>query len=78
MRYWAGARDAAGTTEQHFDALTLSEVLRQVREEHGVVMSRLIDVSALLVDGVKVPVTQDGPVGPESVVEILPPTRRKP
>ncbi len=74
VRYWAGARTAAGTAEQIIEAATLGAVLGEVRKDHGAAMSRLLAVSVVLVDGVQV---SDGDivrtVSADSVIEILPP-----
>ncbi|MFE3204147.1 MoaD/ThiS family protein [Embleya sp. NPDC055664] len=35
MRYWAAAKEAAGTPEEPYDAATLAEALRRARELHG-------------------------------------------
>ncbi|MET7299735.1 MoaD/ThiS family protein [Embleya sp. NPDC005575] len=35
MRYWAAAKEAAGTAEEPYDAATLAEALRRARERHG-------------------------------------------
>jgi molybdopterin converting factor small subunit len=73
VRYWAGARAAAHIDEETVDAETLSDVLTAVRNEHGTPMTRLLGISVLLVDGVKVAAQDDVVVGPDTLIEILPP-----
>lgn len=79
VRYWAGARAAAGTAEDSFDVATdvsLSEVVRLVLERHpGDRMARTVAVCSVLVGDQ--PVRSQDPdavvVPPGSVVELLPP-----
>ena len=79
VRYWAGARAAAGTAEDTFDAdggLTLAEVVAKVLERHpGDRMERTVAVCSVLL-GDRPVRTQDPAsvvVEPGSVVELLPP-----
>ena len=79
VRYWAGARAAAGTAEDSFDVegdLTLAEVVARVLELHpGDRMSRTVAVCSVLLGDR--PVRSQDPasvvVTPGSVVELLPP-----
>ena len=79
VRYWAGARAAAGTAEDSFDVegeLTLAEVVARVLERHpDGRMSRTVAVCSVLVGDR--PVRSQDPasvvVPPGSVVELLPP-----
>jgi molybdopterin converting factor small subunit len=73
VRYWAGARDVAGTPEESLPAASLADLLAAVRTEHGDRMTRLIEVGVLLVDGERVARGADQPLLDSSVVEILPP-----
>jgi molybdopterin converting factor small subunit len=74
IRYWAAAKDAAGVTEEPFEATTLAELVGKVtlgREE----LARVVGRSSFLVNG--------DPVGRRahdtivfaegSTVEVLPP-----
>lgn len=76
VRYWAAAKDAAGTAEETVEANTLQEALdtvRHLREEGR--FQRVLGISSLLVD--------EKPVGSRdhseiavtegSVIEVLPP-----
>ena len=79
VRYWAGARAAAGTAEDTFDVgadLTLAELVRRVLERHpDDRMARTVGVCSVLVGDR--PVRSQDPetvvVEPGSVVELLPP-----
>ncbi|GIH76035.1 MoaD/ThiS family protein [Planobispora longispora] len=74
IRYWAAAKDAAGTAEEPFEAATLAELVTKVtagRDELGRVAAR----SSFLVDGDPVGRrAHDAVVLPEgATVEVLPP-----
>ena len=79
VRYWAGARAAAGTAEDTFAVegdLTLADVVALVLERHpDDRMSRTVAVCSVLVGDR--PVRSQDPasvvVAPGSVVELLPP-----
>lgn len=73
VRYWAGARDIAGTTDQSLPASSLLELLAAVGDQHGGRMQRLLEVGMVLVDGERVTRGEDRPLADSSVVEILPP-----
>jgi molybdopterin converting factor small subunit len=77
FRYWAAARDAAGTAEEKIAASTLAEALAAARvgTQRGTQFSAVLARSALLIDGHPV-----GARAPESVlltdaavIEVLPP-----
>lgn len=79
VRYWAGARAAAGTAEDAFAVtgeIALADLLAQVLERHpGDRMARTVAVCSVLV-GDRPVRTQDPAtvlVAPGSVVELLPP-----
>jgi len=79
VRYWAGARAAAGTAEDVFETageLTLAEVVARVLERHpGEQMARTVAVCSVLLG--EQPVRSQDPaavvVRPGAVVELLPP-----
>ncbi|HWC34014.1 MAG TPA: MoaD/ThiS family protein [Mycobacteriales bacterium] len=73
VRYWAGARDVAGTPEQSLAATSLCALLAAVREEHGDRMGRLLEVGIVLVDGERADRGVDRALADSSVVEVLPP-----
>ncbi len=79
VRYWAGARAAAGTAEDVLEAtgeLSLSDVVARVLERHpGEQMARTVGVCSVLL-GDRPVRTQDPDsvvVRPGDVVELLPP-----
>lgn len=79
VRYWAGARAAAGTAEDSFEVeaeVTLADLVAQVLERHpGDRMARTVAVCSVLLGDQPVR-TQDPAsvvVAAGSVVELLPP-----
>jgi sulfur-carrier protein len=73
LRYWAAARDAAGTSEEQVAAATLEEALAAARDRHGPRLAAVLDVASLLVDGVRVTPEQHLQLADGTVVEVLPP-----
>jgi molybdopterin converting factor small subunit len=73
VRYWAGAREIAGTAEQSVAATSLAGLLAAVCHEHGDRMARLVEVALVLVDGERVARDGDQSLTDAAVVEILPP-----
>jgi molybdopterin synthase sulfur carrier subunit len=77
VRYWAGARAAAGRAEDHVDAATVAEALDQAMRTHGdnPRFASVLSVSSLLVGdqpiGSRDPETV--PVVDGDVIEVLPP-----
>ena len=78
LRYWAAAREAAGTAEEQTSAVTLGAALSTAVAERGADGDRLAVVlrrCSFLVDGLQIgkrdPETV--PLVPGAVVEILPP-----
>jgi sulfur-carrier protein len=72
VRYWAGARAAAGRTEEAVEAATLGELLAAVRSRRG--LQRVLPACSLLVDGVSVRSDNHGHLLPAgAVVDLLPP-----
>jgi molybdopterin converting factor small subunit len=72
VRYWAGARAAAGREEQAVEAATLGELLRAIRGSAP--LDRVLDASSLLVDGTAVRRDDAGhPLPADAVVDVLPP-----
>ncbi len=71
IRYWAGARAAAGTAEEPFDATTVQEALDGATARRDESFAQVLAASSLLVEGVRArPATtlSDG-----DVIEVLPP-----
>jgi molybdopterin synthase sulfur carrier subunit len=79
VRYWAGARAAAGTAEDAFEVdgeTTLAEVVARVLERHpGDQMARTVAVCSVLLGDQPVRTQDPGTVvvRPGAVVELLPP-----
>ena len=79
VRYWAGARAAAGVAQDVFDveqATTLADVVRRVLEAHpDAQMGKVVSVCSVLVGdrpvGSRDP--EDVAIAPGDVVELLPP-----
>jgi sulfur-carrier protein len=75
IRYWAAARDAAGTTAEPYDADTLASALAHARQVHGERLALIFQRCSYLVD--------EAPVGGRDhatvelsdggTVEVLPP-----
>lgn len=75
LRYWAAARAAAGTTEETYDAATLAAAVEAAGARHGERLTRVLRICSYLVDGTPVGVRPHDAIelGPDSVVEVLPP-----
>ncbi len=79
VRYWAGARAAAGTAEDEFAVegdVTLSDLVARVLERHpGDRMARTVAVCSVLLGDQPVGSRDPGAVvvRPGAVVELLPP-----
>ena len=72
VRYWAGARAAAGRAEESVDAATIGELLTRVATQHDI--ERVVAGCSLLVDGVNVRRDDtDRALPPSAVVDVLPP-----
>ncbi|AKU18721.1 thiamine biosynthesis protein ThiS [Luteipulveratus mongoliensis] len=70
VRYWAGARAAAGVDEERFAATTVGEALAAARSAHPQLES-VLEVASVLVDGVVSPAERVLFAG--EAVEVLPP-----
>jgi molybdopterin synthase sulfur carrier subunit len=72
VRYWAGARAAAGREEQAVEARTLGELLGAIRGNGP--LDRVLAASSLLVDGTAVRRDDTAhPLPAGAVVDVLPP-----
>ena len=75
IRYWAGAKAAAGVAEEPFEGEVLAEVLTAAAARHGAGLAEVVRRSSFLVDGAPVgrrdPADVRLPDG--AVVEVLPP-----
>ena len=72
VRYFAGARAAAGIDSEQLSARTLHELVGQIVDEHGARLERVLTACSFLVDGTQ---TRDRALvlAPGSVVDVLPP-----
>ncbi len=75
LRYWAGARAAAGVTEEQVDAATLAAALDAARVGRDERFARVLSVCAFVIDEQPAGLTPPDqlPLTPESVVDVLPP-----
>lgn len=69
VRYWAGARRAAGTAQEQLSAASVAELRELLRARPG--FDRVADVSSYLVDGAQASETTALPDG--ATVDVLPP-----
>ena len=75
LRYWAGARAAAGTATDELDVATLAEALQAAVAAHGERLEKVLGVCAFVVDGDPVGARPHESVvlAPDSLVDVLPP-----
>jgi molybdopterin synthase sulfur carrier subunit len=75
LRYWAAAREAAGTSEEPYAAHTLAQAVADAVERHGEPLRRVLARCAFVVDGT--PVSRRDPATVEltqaGTIEVLPP-----
>jgi molybdopterin converting factor small subunit len=72
VRYFAGARAAAGVAEEPATCRTLGELLGVLAERHGDRLGTVLGVASFLVDGVLWR-DRDRPLPDPAVVDVLPP-----
>ncbi|HEY7482994.1 MAG TPA: MoaD/ThiS family protein [Streptosporangiaceae bacterium] len=75
IRYWAAAREAAGVSEEAYDASTLADALQAAGALRGAEFARIVRRSSFLIDGDPVG-TRDhaGITLPDGgTIEVLPP-----
>ncbi|QDY77603.1 MoaD/ThiS family protein [Streptomyces qinzhouensis] len=75
IRYWAGAKAAAGVAEEPYTARTLADALDAVRERHPGELTRVLKSCSFLVDGAPVGTRdhQTVQLAEGGTVEVLPP-----
>ena len=71
IRYWAGARAAAGTAEEAYEGDTLGAVLDSAATAHGERLATVFVVASFLVDGVRS--GRDAVLADGATIEVLPP-----
>jgi molybdopterin converting factor small subunit len=74
VRYFAGARAAAGTAEETLDAdaYSLSELVDELAARHGPQLAKVLAVASFLVDGVACR-DREARVPAGATVDVLPP-----
>lgn len=70
VRYWAGARAAAGVETETFEAATVGELLPLMSSRHEALES-VLQVASILVDGLLA--TSATTLDDDQIVEVLPP-----
>ena len=72
VRYFAGARAAAGVETEDRTAATLADLVRQIADAHGPKLEKVLTACSFLVDGTQ---TRDRSLAlaPGAVVDVLPP-----
>ncbi len=72
VRYFAGARAAAGVDAEQRSAATLDQLVRDLAYAHGEKLARVLPACSFLVDGTT---TRDRALvlSPGAVVDVLPP-----
>ncbi len=75
LRYWAGARAAAGVAQEQRDATTLEQLLNQAVADHGSGLARVLSVCSVVVDGDPVGARPHATidVSAADLVDVLPP-----
>lgn len=75
VRYWAAARAAAGVPSEQLDAATLGDALASAAQAHGAALEKVLSVCSYVVDGDPVGRRphDEVPLGPGSLVDVLPP-----
>jgi sulfur-carrier protein len=71
IRYWAGARAAAGTHEEPYEGDTLGAVLDAAASAHGAALARVFSVATFLLDGSRS--GRDATLADGVTIEVLPP-----
>jgi molybdopterin converting factor small subunit len=72
VRYYAGARAAAGCSEEKLAAATLDDLIDAMSAAHGPGLARVLSVASFLVDGVTWH-DRTVPLPADATVDVLPP-----
>lgn len=72
VRYFAGARAAAGVDTETREAQTLGDLVGQIVDEHGDRLARVLGSCSFLVDGTAAR-DRASALAPGAVVDVLPP-----
>ncbi|MGZ8765166.1 MAG: MoaD/ThiS family protein [Acidimicrobiia bacterium] len=73
LRLFAQAREAAGTAEVTYEALTVGALLALARAEFGAEFGAVLDTSRIWVNGDEPATGDETPLGPGDEVAVLPP-----
>lgn len=71
IRYFAQAREAAGTATEDLEGATVGDVLAAAAVRHGARLEAVLAISAVWLDGE--PCTPGDPVAVDGEVAVLPP-----
>lgn len=71
VRYWAGAKEAAGVGEEEVPARTVAELVTILTGRGR--LAEVLPACSLLLDGQAIHVSDGDPVPPGAVVDVLPP-----
>jgi sulfur-carrier protein len=75
VRYFAGARAAAGVPSENVelpDGATVADVVELVTERHGETLARVLAACSFLLDSIAVR-DRAAPVPPGAAIDVLPP-----
>lgn len=72
VRFFAGARAAAGCAEQKVDADTLDQVIEAVTARHGTQLAAVLAASSYLVDGLSCH-DRAAALPHDATIDVLPP-----
>lgn len=75
VRYWAGARAAAGTATDEVEEATLADAVLEVVRRHGPALETVLAVCSFVVDGAPVGGRAHAsvPLDGAELVDVLPP-----
>lgn len=73
VRLFAAAAEAAGTEEVRVGVPDTAALVAALGDRFGAEFSRVLARSSFLVDGVRVDVDGNVPLGPDTTVDVLPP-----
>lgn len=72
VRYFASARAASGVAQEQIEAASVDQLLAAISERHGARLAAIVEVSTLLLDGVRVS-DPSMSLPPAAELEVLPP-----
>ena len=72
VRYFAGAREAAGCSEEKLTAATLGDLVRVIGDRHGDRLTAVLRASSFLIDGLASH-ERSMPLPAGATIDVLPP-----